>query len=86
MQGKHEERGAFFDDLMAQYNASSDTAVRKDIAWKVQANNYENCYLIPAYILNNSVVYNTANIVVPEQVFEVDGGNMYCWDQWAVLN
>ena len=85
-QGKHEERGAFFDDLMAQYNASSDSAVRKDIAWKVQANNYENCYLIPAYILNNSVVYNTANIVVPEEVFEVDGGNMYCWDKWAVLN
>ena len=86
MMGKHEERGALFDDLLKQYNASSDAAVRKDLAWKMQALNYENAYLLPAYILNNSVVYNTANIVVPEEVFEVDGGNMYCWDKWAVLN
>lgn len=83
--GQVEERTALFDDLMNAYNGTSDAEERKDLSWKMQALNYEYAYMIPAYILNNIVAYNTAHIQIPEECFEASGGNYYKWENWKML-
>lgn len=83
--GQLEERTALFDDLMNAYNGTSDADKRKEISWKMQALNCEYAYMIPAYILNNIVAYNTAHIQIPEECFEASGGNYFKWENWKML-
>lgn len=82
--GQLEERTAMFDHLMTAYNTTSDAAERKDLSWQMQALNYEYAYMLPAYILNNTVVYNHASVQLPESCLE-GGGNYYNWSQWKML-
>ena len=84
--GQAEERAELFDDLMNAYNGTSDAEERKELSWKLQALNYEYAYMIPAYILNNIVAYNTAHIQIPEECFEASGGNYYKWESWKMLH
>lgn len=83
--GMTEERGELFDALLDAYNASGDSEERKEIACQLQALNYEYCWGIPAYILNNCVCYNTANVQVPENVFAVGGTTNFRWNEWKML-
>lgn len=41
-------------------------------------------YMLPAYVLNQTVMYNTAAVEVPEAALEAGGVN-YCWSQWKML-
>ena len=82
--GQLEERTAMFDELMNAYNTTADAEARKELSWKMQALNYENAYMLPAYVLNQTVMYNTAAVEVPETALEAGGVN-YCWSQWKML-
>ena len=82
--GQLEERTAMFDELMNSYNTTADAEARKELSWKMQALNYENAYMLPAYVLNQTVMYNTASVEVPEAALEAGGVN-YCWSQWKML-
>ena len=75
---------AMFDELMNAYNTTADAEARKELSWKMQALNYENAYMLPAYVLNQTVMYNTAAVEVPETALEAGGVN-YCWSQWKML-
>lgn len=82
--GQLEERTAMFDELMNSYNTTADAEARKELSWKMQALNYENAYMLPAYVLNQTVMYNNASLEVPEAALEAGGVN-YCWSQWKML-
>ncbi len=82
--GQLDERTAMFDKLMNAYNTTSDAEERKDLSWQMQALNYEYAYMLPAYILNNTVVYNSDTVQLPETCLE-GGGNYYNWSQWKML-
>lgn len=82
--GQLDERTALFDDLMNSYNTTNDSAVRKDLSWQMQALNYEYAYMLPAYVSNFNVVYNTSSVQVPEDCL-TGGGQYYNWSQWKML-
>ncbi|MDD3948784.1 MAG: ABC transporter substrate-binding protein [Anaerolineaceae bacterium] len=84
--GLHEERGAIFDPLMAEYRSNTDAAKRKEIALKLQELNFEHCYALSGYMYTNYVGVNTARISVPEEVFAVDGNWNYQWHNWKILD
>lgn len=82
--GNHEERGAIYDALVDEYRANPVLEERIEIAKKLQAQAFEDCYALSGYMYTNYQAYNAANVSVPEGALTNVGGHQ--WADWAMIN
>jgi peptide/nickel transport system substrate-binding protein len=84
--GKHEERGttAGWDALWAEYNAEADFNKRVEIGKKMQAKNYDECYMLSGYATALYSAWDASRVYIPEDQF-IYGGNAYDFSQWKML-
>ena len=83
--GLDDERGALFDELVNEYNATEDAETRKELSWQMQVRNYENNYVIPLYFMNEMICYNAASVEFPEDIYAVTGNTYMRWEDWSML-
>lgn len=80
---ERKERG--YDDIYTLYDSNVGEK-RIEYAHKLMEMNFEDNYELPCFTVNNTVVYNTAKILVPEVVFQVEATTHMEWENWRVLN
>lgn len=74
-----------YDALYQLYDTSVGEK-RVEYAQELMKRNFEDNYIIPAYVLNNVVCYNKTNIFVPDNVFNNEGTCEYKWHEWKMLH
>ncbi len=77
------ERG--YDDLYEKYESTTGEQ-RIKYAHQLMEMDFEDCYQLPCFTLNNCIIYNTQNISIPESVFEMESTTYMEWENWRVLN
>lgn len=77
------ERG--YDDLYQKYDSCTGEQ-RIKYAHQLMEMDFEDCYQLPAFTLDNCIIYNNKNISIPEGVFEMESTTYMQWEDWRVLN
>ena len=77
------ERG--YDDIYKKYDSCLGEE-RIKYAHQLMEMDFEDCYQLPAFTLNNCIIYNNQNISIPEGVFEMESTTYMQWEDWRVLN
>jgi len=80
-----EEYRSIFKTLMDQFKATNDPAEKKEIGDKIQMEAYNYAAVIPAYGLNEIVLYNGAKLKVDEQIFDGIPVNNYHFANWELI-
>ena len=83
--GDDEKRAEIWEDLVTSYKTATDSVERKKYADELQALDYQYRYAIPAYVLDTVVVYNAANVSIPEGFLTYAGCNHYSWEDWSLV-
>jgi len=79
------EYRSIFRTLMDQFKATNDPAEKKAIGDKIQMEAYNYAAVIPAYGLNEIVLYNAAKLKVDEQIFDGLPVNNYHFANWELI-
>lgn len=83
--GNEEERTGLIDPLYNEYIATTDPARAKELADQLQAIDYQYRFIIPIYMQNTIVVYNSDNVYIPEMISEIAGAKDWNFDEWSLL-
>ena len=83
--GDEARRVALFHDLYMQYESSANVIDRRELGFQLQALDYQNRYLIPAYALNSIIIYNSAHVSIPESVFSGAYIANYSFELWRLV-
>jgi len=79
------EYRSIFRTLMDQFKSTNDPAEKKEIGDKIQMEAYNYAAVIPAYGLNEIVLYNAAKLKVDEQIFDGLPVNNYHFANWELI-
>ena len=79
------EYRSIFRDLMDQYKTTNDASEKKKIGDEIQMEAYKYAAVIPAYGLNEIVLYNGAKLKVDEQIFDGIPVNNYHFANWELI-
>lgn len=83
--GNDEERTGLFDPLYTEYTATTDLARAKELADQMQAIDYQYRFIIPLYMQNTIVVYNSEKVYIPDMISEIGTAKDYNFEQWSLL-
>ena len=70
--GDKDARTALFNEFIDQYYATTDLAEQKDLAWELQANGVDFCGISPVVSVKKLELYNSKNLTVPTEIFDID--------------
>ena len=75
-----------FNTLFDAYNATIDPVEAKRIADELQIVSAQECFTFPVYGLNKILIYNTANLELPEEIFTIDNESTrdYRLEDWSL--
>ncbi len=83
--GVTEERAEKFDAIYDEYTSTTDEARISELADILQVTDYQTRYIIPIYALNSVVLYNSAHVEIPLDVFEIVGCTNYRFEEWKLV-
>ena len=83
--GNEEERTSLIDPLYTEYASTTDPARAKELADQLQALDYQYRYIIPVYMQNTIVVYNSDNVYIPEMISEIASAKDWNFDEWSLI-
>lgn len=83
--GNDEERTSLIDPLYTEYTSTTDPARAKELADQLQALDYQYRYIIPVYMQNSIVVYNSDNVYIPEMISEIASAKDWNFDEWSLI-
>lgn len=79
------ERTGLYDSLYTEYTSTTDPARAKELADQMQAIDYQYRFIIPIYMQNTIVVYNSDKVYIPEMISEIAGAKDWNFDEWSLL-
>lgn len=85
--GDMDTRQTLFNEIIDQYNATSDYAQQTQLAYTLQENGVTFCGISPVVGINALALYNSARLSVPTEIFEIDWSTRdWKFEDWKLLS
>ena len=76
-----------FNKILDAYKATLDPVEAKKLADELQVVSAQECFTFPVYGLNKIILYNTAKLKLPEELFTIDNEQTrdYRFEDWSLV-